>query len=59
MQVIITITVDNAAFEGKGEVSRILRQLADRYVYAPDQDLGERSIQDINGNTVGELRVEP
>ena len=55
MKVLITITVDNAAFDHSGEVSRILRELADRYQYAPDRDLTPRVLRDVNGNAVGHL----
>ena len=51
MEFVITINLDNAAFEEAGpEVARILRQLADDI---ENDNKTDRKLRDINGNTVG------
>lgn len=55
MKINITIDTDNHAFEGNNrgaEVARILRKIADEY---EDGAWVSESIQDINGNNVGEV----
>lgn len=58
MKMIITINMDNAAFDGEPgvEVSRILRKLADEYVES-GCDLARYKLRDINGNIVGRVEV--
>jgi hypothetical protein len=59
MRLTITINLDNEAFapEPGEEVSRILnrvrRELADRHL----ADLDGLNLQDLNGNTVGSVKV--
>jgi len=62
MRATITIDMENAAFEdgnGSGELARILRELARRI--DEESIVEERrtaKLRDVNGNTVGEFRVE-
>lgn len=53
----ITIKLENAAFAEKPayEVSRILRELADSYVFG--DDLEYKKFYDQNGNAVGRVIV--
>lgn len=67
---VVEIELDNAAFEDSGELSRILRSLADRVeVQVVDeqivhngglvvQPLGGWTCRDVNGNPVGEAWIE-
>ena len=63
MQAILKIQMDNAAFEMPGaELARILRDLAKRIEYADSFENEYDStliVRDINGNTVGALKVKP
>lgn len=57
----LTIRLDNAAFDDdeSSEVARILTQLAAHLRSAPELDYAHsRRLMDINGNVVGEVRVE-
>lgn len=65
----VEIHIDGAAFEDSAEVSRILRDLADRVeVQVIEEQVttngasglteGSWSVRDINGNTVGSAWVE-
>lgn len=62
--VTITIRTENAAFEDAPgpdpgpEVSRILRQLARKLQERPFYDLSGEKLFDVNGNHVGEVKVE-
>ncbi len=61
MRVTIKIDTDNAAFEGDTatETARILRELANRFDYAPDS--GETvtiPLRDLNGNICGSCKVQ-
>jgi len=61
MKVTIEIDLDNAAFEDDpGELGRILKYASgklDRHLgYAPDAEFS-RALMDINGNTVGMVRI--
>lgn len=50
----ISINLDNEAFQpDTNEVQRILRNLADKLTDKLPRDGHKRSIQDINGNSVG------
>jgi hypothetical protein len=49
----ISIDCSNAAFEDSGEISRILRNLADRFENGDIPD--ELPIYDLNGNKVGKV----
>jgi hypothetical protein len=56
MRLNLVLDTDNAAFEGEQlgpEVSRILEDLAKELIYSPNQD---RTLRDINGNTVGSIK---
>lgn len=54
----ITIDTDNAAFEGGNyEVARILKKYADSI--SEEGSINPKKLQDINGNTVGEVLVAP
>ncbi len=56
----ITLNGENAAFENHwgGEVSRILRKLADKLnAWEASPHALEGKLQDHNGNTVGEWEV--
>lgn len=58
MKAVITVAMDNAAFEaekGGRELVRILRKLADRIESTGELEHG---LMDINGNRVGELTIE-
>ena len=55
MNLKININLDNAAFEDEGEISRILRKLADKISYDGSIDSGK--IIDINGNSVGTWEI--
>lgn len=55
MKLKININLDNAAFEDEGEISRILRQLADKISYDGRIDGGK--IMDVNGNSVGTWEI--
>ena len=64
-QLTITIGLDNAAFgttfaDRAEEVCRILNDLAHKYSEDPEKYLdGEQfSVKDLNGNTVGDSKVE-
>jgi hypothetical protein len=57
MTVTITITTDNDAFSTGGELGRILRELADRANVRGTMELDGRKLMDVNGNTVGQVRV--
>lgn len=56
---VIQFQDDNAAFEDNptGEISRILRELADKFENegGPDCEYTSEMIRDINGNTVGRV----
>ena len=54
MQFRLTITTNNAAFEGceTAEIARILRAASDR-IEAGEVDRIHKSVYDANGNTVG------
>lgn len=55
----ISIGLGNAAFEGNyggPEIARILRELADRYEIEGKNIY--QKLRDINGNVVGEVRVD-
>lgn len=56
----LTIRLDNAAFDDdeSSEVARILTQLAAYLRCAPLDYAHSRRLMDINGNVVGEVRVE-
>lgn len=57
MKVVVTINTDNDAFTDypTGEVARILRQYANK---VNEESVVEPTfLKDINGNTVGEVRV--
>jgi hypothetical protein len=54
MTVKIEFKTGNAAFEDPGEVSRILREVADRI----DDGVVSNSIMDINGNKIGKYSVK-
>lgn len=45
----LTINMDNAAFEDRSELTRILRGIARR----PEEGQQDGQVRDINGNTVG------
>jgi hypothetical protein len=53
----ITINLDNDAFrtDEYGEVSRILEGLSRKVLHG---DMGNATIKDINGNTVGSFTVQ-
>lgn len=58
----ITINTDNAAFgetedDVNREVARILREVADRAVYAPTE-FDAHPIRDANGNAVGSIQID-
>jgi len=55
MNLKININLDNAAFEDEGEISRILRKLADKISYDGRIDGGK--IMDVNGNSVGTWEI--
>lgn len=61
----VTIETDNAAFEEHGEVSRILRKLADKMELCLDTNGTMRNtsiggkIFDLNGNKCGEYSYTP
>ena len=60
MKATIKIEMDNAAFEEPGpELARILRDLANAVETSELADPYDRNVKlrDINGNTVGELKV--
>lgn len=63
MKLTITITMDNAAFEQDpaSEAGRILEEAVNHfrqsYNYAPDFELF-KNLLDLNGNTVGKMKVE-
>jgi len=60
MQAKITIHMDNAAFENPGlELAQILRDLANKVENSDFADEYDRnlSLRDMNGNTVGQLKV--
>lgn len=51
----VEIEMDNAAFESKGELPRILRSLAhtvDGHWFQDNEEI-RVSVKDVNGNTVG------
>lgn len=58
-QIVITINTDNAAFDGQHdtahEVARILRQYATDSI--ANEQVEDTKLRDINGNTVGEVKV--
>lgn len=56
-QVLITIDTENDAFEDApaSEVARILRAAADRIEQEGD---GDFPLMDINGNTVGAVKIK-
>jgi hypothetical protein len=57
----LTIRLDNAAFDDDecSEVARILAQLVGHLRSVPELDYAHsRRLMDINGNVVGEVRVE-
>jgi hypothetical protein len=60
MKVLIDIDCSNAAFEDfpDAEVARILREAADK-VSGPKKVGDSFALRDINGNTVGSLRLVP
>jgi len=51
----VIINTENAAFEEVNEVSRILRFVAEEAHFG---QLYDRPLYDINGNKVGEVKVE-
>ena len=56
MRLNLILDTDNAAFEGDQlgpEVSRIFKDLAKEFSYYPIRD---RTLRDINGNTVGSVK---
>jgi len=56
MRLNLVLDTDNAAFEGDQlghEVSRIFEDLAKEFSYYPIRD---RTLRDINGNTVGSVK---
>jgi hypothetical protein len=56
MNLKININLDNEAFEDQeGEISRILRQLAEKISYDGRIDGGK--IMDVNGNSVGTWEI--
>ena len=63
MKLTIEINMDNAAFgeSWTWEAGRILRsalqKLEEAGAYAPDAEWGSK-LRDINGNTVGQMKVE-
>lgn len=60
MNLIIKINLDNDAFqEGYGELGRILIELGKKVEATVGYtDLSERKIFDLNGNSVGTLKLE-
>lgn len=58
MKLVITIELDNAAFEDnvRGEVKRILSRIVLALPNTPE--LWEMSLRDINGNRVGNADIE-
>lgn len=57
MKIEITISTDNAAFtDDPGELDRVLRTVASKVEGLEPGD--SASLRDINGNTVGSVRVE-
>lgn len=58
MKAMITIQMDNAAFEDKGrELARIFQKLADRVYGYQTMSTMLMGLYDINGNYVGEFKV--
>ena len=60
MKLIITIKMDNAAFEDQGkeyEVSRILQRLAGDIATSAITEIDGLSLRDLNGNTIGECAI--
>ncbi len=59
MTITIHISTRNAAFEDDrdGEVARILREYLREATRLGVQRLGAVTLQDVNGNTVGSVRV--
>jgi hypothetical protein len=55
MTLVITINLDNAAFEDPCELAGIFRQLAN---LSEDRVLAPRALRDSNGNTVGSVKVQ-
>lgn len=54
-KVIIEIETENAAFDGgEYELARILKEIANKL----ESGIPVSKIRDINGNTIGSLRVE-
>lgn len=49
----LTFKTQNAAFDSGVEVSRILREIADKV----ESDYSEGTAKDVNGNTVGEWKL--
>ena len=57
MRYTLTIDLDNAAFEDPAELSRILRMEAARFVMSADAYPHVKTVQDVNGNTVGQAEI--
>jgi len=59
MKAVIKINMDNAAFDPEPsiELGRILREVADEVDPWPIKPGSRMILRDINGNTVGELKV--
>jgi hypothetical protein len=60
MDITITINCDNAAFSPRAgyEVARILRRLANEFSECNAHLVDGTKLRDINGNTVGIVKVE-
>jgi hypothetical protein len=57
MQIQITFSVDNAAFDDPFEVERVLRQVTKKLQTHGYADENEYTLRDSNGNTVGSCKV--
>ena len=59
MKFTLTLTCDNAAFEGAplSEIARILREQANKMERFYDQPTWSDSLRDLNSNTVGSAKI--
>jgi hypothetical protein len=54
---LITIHLENAAFQGSQGIPEIVRLLRDVAKKIEDEGLGDIAIMDVNGNCVGRMNV--
>jgi hypothetical protein len=57
MKVQITVDVDNDAFQNSDELRRVVREAGEKAVNMPLVAGCWVKLQDVNGNTVGKIKV--